>query len=157
MPFVSLFRGNRLNIVVLTDFDRSQRSKFDRLYKAKLLERERIILATEIAEQEEADIEDFFHRDLFVRLVNDAYGLSGENVLTVEKLDAVDEKTDRLVKKVEACFRILPPDAPEFSHFDPAHHLLTHPELLMGDDDATSQTLARFERAFERISSYGMD
>ena len=28
---------------------------------------------------------------------------------------------------------------------------------LMGDDDATSQTLTRFERAFERISAYGMD
>lgn len=157
MPFVSLFRGNRLNIVVLTDFDRSQRSKLDRLHKAELLERERIILATEIAEQEEADIEDFFHPDLFARLVNGAYGLSGKHALTVKRLNAVEERTERLVKKVEACFRTLPPDAPEFSHFDPAHHLLTHPELLMGDDDATSQTLARFERAFERISSYAVD
>lgn len=155
MPFVSLFRGNRLNMVVLTDFDRSQRNKLDRLYKAELLERERIILATDIAGQDEADIEDFFHPDLFVKLVNGAYGLSGEGALTVEKLDAADEKTDRLVKKVEACFRTLPAGVREFSHFDPAHHLLTHPELLEGQDDATSETLTRFQRAFERISSYG--
>ena len=58
-PFVSLFRGNNLNMVVLTDFERSRRKKFCNLYNAHLLERERIILATEIADQDEADIEDF--------------------------------------------------------------------------------------------------
>ena len=45
---------------MLTDYDRGQKRKLDDLYKSTLLEQERIILATEIAGQDEADIEDFF-------------------------------------------------------------------------------------------------
>lgn len=45
LPFVRLFYGNKLNIAVLTDFDRGQKRKLNDLYKAALLEEDRIILA----------------------------------------------------------------------------------------------------------------
>jgi hypothetical protein len=154
MPFVSLFRGNKLNMVVLTDFERSQHKKLDNLYRAQLLEQERIILATEIADQEEADIEDFFHPALFVELVNGAYALEGEYVLTVEKLEAADTNTLRLVKKAEAYFRTLPDTIPMFSHFDPSSYLLSNPAVLDHDTDAVLATLERFEKAFQRIATY---
>ena len=60
LPFVRLFYGNKLNVAVLTDYERGQKRKLDDLHKAALLENDRIILATEIAGKEEADIEDFF-------------------------------------------------------------------------------------------------
>lgn len=89
-----------------------------------MLEHERIILATDIAGKEEADVEDFFEPGLFVELVNKTYGLSWEHTLTVEKLMDADQGTQRLVKKVEAYFRLLPQQTPEYSHYDPALYLL---------------------------------
>lgn len=154
LPFVKLFYGNKLNVVVLTDFDRGQKRKLDDLYKTELLENERIILATEIAEQEEADIEDFFDTSFFVDLVNATYGLESKNKLSVKKLSEADEKTGRMVKKAEAYFRVLPDDIPMFSHYDPAHYLLTHPELLDEQNKAVENTLNRFQVAIERINSY---
>jgi energy-coupling factor transporter ATP-binding protein EcfA2 len=154
LPFVKLFYGNKLNVAVLTDFDRGQRRKLDDLYRSALLEQERIILATEIAGKDEADIEDFFAPQLFVDLVNATYGLKDEHSLTVEKLDTADAGTTRIVKKAEAYFRLLPPEIPEFSHYDPAAYLLQHPKMLGGSSKAVKETLERFEKAFERIGAF---
>ncbi len=154
LPFVRLFYGNKLNIAVLTDFDRGQKRKLDDLHKAALLEKDRIILATEIAGKEEADIEDFFDPAFFVALVNKTYALKGDHDLNVEKLEAADTNTGRLVKKAEAFFRVLPPEIPEFSHFDPSMYLLQHPQMLSGKSKPVQETLARFETAFERIAKF---
>jgi len=154
LPFVRLFYGNKLNIAVLTDFERGQKRKLDDLHKAALLDDERIILATEIAGKDEADIEDFFDPALFVELVNKTYALAGEHALTVEKLEAADKGTSRLVKKAEAYFRVLPQEVPEFSHFDPSMYLLQNPKLLVGKGKPVQETLKRFEAAFDRISKF---
>ncbi len=154
LPFVRLFYGNKLNIAVLTDFERGQKKKLEDLHKAALLEGERIILATEIAGKEEADIEDFFEPAFFVDLVNKTYGLKDGHELTVEKLEAADTNTTRLVKKAEAYFRVLPAEAPEYSHFDPSMYLLQHPAMLNGKGKSVQDTLARFEQAFERIAKF---
>lgn len=154
LPFVRLFYGNNLNVVVLSDFERGQKRKLEDLHKAALLNHERIILATEIAEKEEADIEDFFDPALFVDIVNKTYQLPAEHRLTVEKLIAADTSTERLVKKAEAFFCLLPAALPEFSHFDPSIYLLQHPELLRGEVDAVRKSLSRFEAAFTRIQKF---
>lgn len=154
LPFVRLFYGNKLNVAVLTDFDRGQKRKLEDLHKSALLENERIILATEIAGKDEADIEDFFDPRFFVDLVNKTYQFGKAHQLTVKKLMDADETTERLVKKAEAYFRVLPPQCPEFSHFDPSMYLLQHPELLSGTDDPVVKTLERFEAAFERIGKF---
>ncbi len=154
LPFVRLFYGNKLNIAVLTDFERGQKRKLDELHRSALLEQGRIILATEVVGQEEADIEDFFEPSVFVELLNKTYRLDGEHRLTTEKLEAADTSTQRLVKKAEAYFRLLPSDNPEFNHFEPSMHLLQHPELLKGKSKALQATLDRFEAAFERIGRF---
>lgn len=154
LPFVRLFYGNKLNVAVLTDFERGQKRKLDDLHKAALLDEERIILATEIAGKDEADIEDFFDPALFVDLVNKTYSLTGAHELTIEKLEAADTSTTRLVKKAEAYFRLLPQEIPEFSHFDPSIYLLQNPKMLAGKSKPVLETLSRFESAFERISRF---
>ena len=154
LPFVRLFYGNKLNICVLTDFERGQKRKLEDLHRAALLDKERIILATEIAGKEEADIEDFFDPVFFVDLVNKTYSLTGENELTVEKLEAADHSTERVVKKAEAYFRVLPREIPEFSHFEPSMYLLQNPKMLANKNKAVQETLNRFEAAFDRISKF---
>ena len=155
LPFVRLFYGNKLNTVVLTDFDRGQKRKLEGLYRTELLEKERIILATEIVDQEEADIEDFFAPAVFCELVNHTYGLTGKNKITPKKLEDADTKTNRLVKKTEAYFRLLPNNIPMFGHFDPALYLLQHPEFLDSETLAMKKTLNHFESAFEKIAQFG--
>lgn len=154
LPFVRLFYGNKLNVAVLTDYERGQKRKMDDLHKSKLLEEERIILATEVAGKEEADVEDFFDPAFFVDLINRTYSLSGDHLLTVEKLEAADVTTQRLVKKAEAYFRLLPEPIPEYSHYDPSLYLLQHPELWKGKGKPVQETLKRFETAFERIGKF---
>ncbi len=154
LPFVRLFYGNKLNVAVLTDFERGQKRKLDDLYKSNLLAQERIILATEIAEKDEADIEDFFDAAVFVELINKTYSLGEAHRLTVDLLNEADPNTQRLVKKAEAYFRLLPAEIQDFSHFDPSMYLLQHPEILKGKNKAAGNTLDRFEAAFERISTF---
>ena len=124
------------------------------LHKSKLLEEERIILATEVAGKDEADVEDFFDPAFFVDLINRTYSLSGDHLLTVDKLEAADATTQRLVKKAEAYFRLLPEPIPEYSHYDPSLYLLQHPELWKGKGKPVQETLKRFETAFERIGKF---
>ncbi len=154
LPFVRLFYGNDLNTVVLTDFDRGQTGDLDELYKSGLLERERIILTSEIAGQTEADIEDFFTRELFVELINRTFQLESDDRLTVSRLMTADENTERAVKKAEAYFRSLPGRISMFSRYSPALYLLRNPELLEGNEPAVEQTLDTFEDAFRRIEKY---
>ena len=154
LPFVRLFHGNHLNTVVLTDFERGQRQKLGALYKSGLLEEGRIVLATEIANQEEADVEDFFTPDFFAELLNRTYKLTGEHELTAEKLADAKEGTQRLVKKAEAYFRLLPDTFPPFGHYEPALYLLKNPDLLDTQTVAVERTLERFEEAFGRIARY---
>ena len=154
LPFVRLFYGNDLNTVVLTDFDRGQTGNLDELYKSGLLERERIILTGEIADQTEADIEDFFAHELFVELINRTFVLEAEDRLTVAKLMNADESTERAVKKAEAYFRLLSDRIPMFSRYSPALYLLQNPELLEGREPGVEQTLDAFEEAFRRIDKY---
>ncbi len=154
LPFVRLFYGNKLNVAVLTDFERGQKRKLDDLYKSALLEHERIILATDIAGKSEADVEDFFEPELFVDLVNKTYELPEQHALTVEKLMNADTSTQRLVKKAEAYFKLLPQDIHEYSHYDPALYLLRNPDLLQGKSEAHTKTLNRFEEAFRKIAKF---
>ncbi|MDE8349384.1 MAG: AAA family ATPase [Acidocella sp.] len=154
LPFVRLFYGNKLNVAVLTDFERGQKRRLEDLHKAALLEHDRIILATEIAGKEEADIEDFFEPSFFVDLVNKTYDLKDGHELTVEKLEAADTTTTRIVKKAEAYFKLLPNTIPEYSHYDPSLYLLQHPELLKGKGKPVQESLARFISAFERIAKF---
>ncbi len=154
LPFVRLFYANRLNCVVLTDFERGQKRKLDALYKSELLSAERIILATDIAEQNEADIEDFFTLEFFSALLNATYGLSDSHKLSPVDLTEADENTERNAKRAEAYFRLLPDIYPIYSHYDPALYLLTHPEMLDDDSAPVISSLDRFEVAFKRIEQY---
>ena len=78
----------------------------------------------------------------------------GKDVLTVDKLVSADESTERIVKKAEAYFKLLPQTIPEYSHYDPALYLLRNPELLEGGSEAHTKTLDRFEEAFRRIAKF---
>jgi hypothetical protein len=151
--FVSLFTGAKLNIAVLTDYATTDKRKIDGLRRAQILKSEQIMTFADILSLPEADIEDILDPEIFLNLVNSAYELSGSEALTLPKLIEAAPGIDRLVKRVEAAHRLLPPSVPEFDHFTPADQLIRNPMVLDGDGPAILKTLERAEKVILAINS----
>jgi AAA ATPase domain len=149
-PFASLFGANNLNIAVLCDLASGDRSKIERLRKCQVLNASQLFTAADFTGKSESDIEDFLNPELFVKLLNNAYGLSKKNLLSVAKLDAA-MTTERVVKKAEAAFRVMTQDVQEFDHFYPSDWLIRNPTFLV-DSPELDETLDRFEQAFKAIN-----
>lgn len=150
-PFASLFGANNLNIAVLCDLANGDKGKIEKLRKSQILKAGQLYTASDFTGKSESDIEDFLHPELFVSLLNSAYSLSKKNTLSVAKLDAALPATERIVKKAEAVFNVMPPDVPGFDHFHPSDWLIRNPTFLV-DGPELDETLDRFEQAFKLIN-----
>ena len=153
-PFVSLFSGQHLNVAVLSDFAIGDKRKFDMLRQKQILEEERLLTFATLLGRDEADAEDVFADQIYMAIVNAASGVPAGREITLEKLAAEGTGTQRLLKKVEACMRLMPPETPPFNHYTPASWLFTNPELLDGDSPDVLETLDRAEtviRALNRL------
>ncbi len=93
-----------------------------------------------------------FNPTLYALVLNQAFKLTGASEATAQKLIDADQNTIRLVKKTEAFFRVLPPAAPEFSHFTPANWVFQHPDLLDGNALEPVETLERAERVISALN-----
>ncbi len=151
-PFVGLFAGAKLNIAVLTDFTKADRRRFDGLRQNKILENDRLLTFATILGLEEADVEDVFTSELYISVVNQAYNLPARHQLSLKKVEEAAPETTRLVKKVEACFRLLPADIAEFDHYTPAEWLFRHPETLDGKAQEVVDTLERAEQVIASLN-----
>lgn len=150
--FASLFAGNHLNIVVLCDYGKGDKSKVERLRQSQILKTGRVLTAADFSGKTESDIEDLFDAALYCDLVSRALGLKGADAITPESAAKADPKSQRIVKQVEAACRALPASAPDFGHFVPADWILRHPELLDSDEPSVETTLDRFEQLFTALN-----
>jgi len=89
--FVSLFGGNELDVVSLSDFTKKDRPKLDAIKKSHMIKDGGVLTMADFVTQEEADVEDLFEPDIFCSIVNSAYGLEGQHALDPGKLAAADE------------------------------------------------------------------
>ncbi len=152
MPFVSLFKGNDLHVAVFVDVAKGSKRKVEELRASEILKSGSVLTAAEYAGKTEADTEDIFAPSLFVDILNSAYQLTGDHVLTVETLEAADTDTQRLVRKAEAYFRLLPETVSMLDHYVPAQWLFENQEILQGDSGAVVETLARVEKLFTALN-----
>jgi hypothetical protein len=74
------------------------------------------------------------------------------SALDEAKLMAADPNTERLVKKAEAAFNVMPADTPEFDHYTPADWLLRNPAVLDTESAEVAQTLKIFETAISTLN-----
>ena len=149
--FVSLFWSAKLDIAVLTDFAKRDQRKIDTLINGKILEGSRILTMASLLGLPEADVEDIFDPAIYAALVSDAMSLQGTDRIDAAKIVAETSDT-RLLKKVEALTRLLPPTAVEFNHFAPADWLIRHPEILEADTAQINQTLDRGEIVIKALN-----
>ena len=148
--FASLFSGNKLNIVVLTDFSKGDKNKLQKLRQSQILESSKILTTSDFLDKDESDIEDFFEPKIYCEIVNEAFGLTDEKAVSPEGISG--ESTERMVKAMEALFRVIPGDAPDFDHFTPSSYLIKHPEILESDSESIGVTLDRFEILFSKLN-----
>lgn len=151
--FVSLFGGNKLHIAVFTDVATGHKSKLEQLRKSKLLKDGHVLSANDYCGQAEADIEDLLGPELYCQIVNSTFGLSGAIEVSPAKCAAVADPTPRILKRVEAVFKVMPPNSPEFDHYSPAAWLIRNQEAVAGKEPATSAMLDRFERLFKDLNA----
>lgn len=146
-PFVRLFGGNHIDIAVLSDVAASDKKKIEAVKKEQILKAGRFFTAADFVGQQEADVEDLFDPTLFADILNGAYGPPPGKEVSKDALLAAAE-TERIVKKAEALFKLMPPEVSEFDHFGPARWLLDNPGVLDGDSPAVMATLDRAEKVF---------
>jgi predicted ATP-dependent endonuclease of OLD family len=152
-PFASLFGGNKLNIAALCDYGAGDKGKIERLRESQILGANQVLTAADFTAKPESDIEDLIGTELYLDIVNAAYGLQGTNVITVSSLDTAASGIVRVVRRVEACFRLMPSAAPAFDHFTPADWLLRNPQALAGSSPGIASALEAFERAFVAVNA----
>lgn len=150
--FVSLFSGNKIDVIALSDYTKKDKNKLEALRKSQVIKDGGVLTIADFVGQEEADIEDLFDAELYCQIVNSAYELTGALALDPPKLHAADESTERQVKRAEAYFNILPEPMPLYNHFTPAAWLLTNPAILLGNTQPILNTLERAETLFKALN-----
>jgi hypothetical protein len=146
-PFVRLFGGNQINVVVLSDIANGDKTKIENLRKANILKAGHFYTCADFTTQAEADVEDLFEADLFVEILNGAYNPPEAYTVTKDALMAA-ATTPRIVKKAEVLFRLMPAEVTEFDHFGASRWLLENPSVLDANTPAANATLDRFEKVF---------
>ena len=152
MPFISLFAGKKLHIAVLSDAARETRRQVDRINRSDILKAGHLFTVADFIDMEEGDIEDIFEPELYAEIVNRSYTLPKAHQVAVEKL-AQDTSNTRVVKKVEALFKVMPETIKMYDHFTPAAWLNQNPEFFDEEKEATNRTLIRAEKIMKTYNS----
>lgn len=151
-PFVRLFAGNKINVAVLSDVANADKKKIEAVKKEQILKAGHFFTAADFVNQQEADVEDIFGPELFAEILNGAFTPPAGKEVNKANLLGV-QGTERIVKKAEALFRLMPPQVPQFDHFAPARWLLEHSKILDNDSPAVQQTLDRAEKVFKTFNA----
>jgi hypothetical protein len=155
--FVSLFSGARLHIAALTDFAQGDKRKIEAMRQSQLLGTDRLMTFADLLGLPEADVEDIFSRETYIKIVNATLDLKAPNTITVTKLDATANGTSRLLKQMENACKLLPPECAEFDHYSPADWLIRNPQTLDGDSTKVLETLDRAEKVIKAINDRLLD
>ena len=143
--FVALIGAqSNLNVAVLIDFQKKGQQSIEGLYKSKLLKKQQVMTFADFTGGSEADIEDMFAPEFYLKLVNGEYGAA-------LKLSQLASTHPRILQRVEQRLekRHLPKRA-QFNHYRPARYLSENiGSLEEGLDD---ETLDRFQRAFDSLN-----
>lgn len=135
--FVSLLGGSDLDIAVLMDVATGGNQRIAQLATRGLLDSGRLIYLTEITGTTEADIEDLFDTDWYLKLL----AASKVGRFAKSKLNG----GGRIVKQVEALH------GGRFDHYQPANHLMRSPGNLLEQVDEGVRD--RFQNLFNRLNS----
>ena len=145
--FVTLLGANKLNVAVLVDSSTKDTGAVKRLRDNGQLARNGLVEISEFTGSGDADIEDLFERDFYLKLVNRAYASELTQPITEADLTPGDP---RIVRAIEAYFRQHGIADGKFNHYRPAAVLLREQAALTPAISAT--TINRADRLFARLN-----
>lgn len=143
--FVALLGAqSKLNIAVLIDFQKMNRQGVEHLYKSKLLKRRQVLTYSDFTTNAEADIEDMFDPQFYLKLVNAEY----KSDIELGDLIGPDQ---RIVRRIQSYVGSNPlPDAAKFNHYRPARLFSTGVDGF--ESELSDASLARFQTAFDALN-----
>lgn len=136
--FVSLLRGNELDMVCLLDTfsDQSAKSRLDNLVAEKIIKDKNILFFNEFTGDKFADFEDMFTDIEYIELYNKAFAASikmadiKSNIPIMRQLKELNGNKD-------------------FNHYKPANYMAKN----IANITLSDETLNRFETMFKKINS----
>ena len=143
--FVALIGAQtNLNVAVFVDFQKKDRQGIENLYKKKLLNKKNVITFAEFVENDEADIEDMFNPNFYLKLVNNAFDSS----ITLADLPM---EQPRIIRRIESYLENNPfPKGSSFNHYRPARYFSENIGSLAAE--LSEPELDRFEQAFKVLN-----
>lgn len=143
--FVALIGAQtHLNVAVLIDYQKKDRQRIENLYKSKLLNENNVVTFDKFTANNEADIEDMFQSEFYLKLVNGAYGIS----IALEDLPV---KPPRITQRVDRYLKKKPLPNSTFNHYRPARYFNDNIDVLA--NELNDEDLGRFENAFKYLNS----
>jgi predicted ATP-dependent endonuclease of OLD family len=142
--FISLLRGQKLNIACLLDSftDQKGKQKVDDLIRYKIIKEKNIRFFDEFVTSgaKTADIEDLFSKDEYLKLFNEAFDKEFPKI----KLADLDTTIETIIKQIN---KVIGKD--RFNHYRPANKLN---QLGVDKNYFSSDTLDKFEKMFTEIN-----
>jgi AAA15 family ATPase/GTPase len=148
--FVALLSSQTgLKIATLLDIQASEKHLIEDLYKKRLLAKKHVLTYANFTGGKEADVEDMFERDFYLRLVNSEFS---RDLSTPIALSDLNMKMPRILKALEAHFAGSPMKAGvSFGHFRPARFLTENLGVL--EPQISQSTVERFSKAFYALNT----
>jgi len=135
--FVSLLRGNELNLVCLLDTftDVSAKQRLDNLAAQNIIKDKKIIFYHDILSTEYADVEDLFTKDEYIKLYNGTF----DEALNISSFDSSKPILSQ-IKKMR--------NDKDFNHYRPANFLAQNIATFKISDS----TINNFENLFKKVN-----
>ena len=135
--FVSLLRGNELDMVCLLDTftDQSAKQRLDNLIAQKLIKDKKVVFYHDILENAHADLEDLFLLSDYLQLYNAAMGKN----YALSEFDETKPILPQLKRKNSG---------KDFNHYLPANYFAKNIATITLSDN----TIANFDKLFSKIN-----
>ena len=143
--FVALIGANtNLNVAVLIDYQKKDRQKIENLYKQKLLKKKQVLTYADFVGNNEADVEDMFTPEFYLKLVNGEF----ETSLSMNDFST---GSPRILTRLDSHFEDNPlPNAANFNHYRPALYFSSNLDKF--ESFLTESELERFQNAFDALN-----
>ena len=147
--FVSLLGSQKgLNVATFIDYQKKDAQTINNLFKKKLLKKKNVLTFADFTEGKEADIEDMFGVDFYLKLVNGEY----KDVLN-KSITAASLKSNhpRVLVKIEKYLQEHPLQKNAgFGHYSTARYFVSNFEKLL--TELPKEAVERFEKAFSTLN-----
>ena len=119
--FVSLLGENYVSVAVMMDITPTNKQRVERINRSNDTTDENAVKWVEVTRVRDADIEDLFEPNFYLKLVNLAYSLELEEPLTMK---AISESNPRIVERIKSHFSSAGIAGGSFDRYRPAAYLL---------------------------------